>query len=279
MNPMPQQAEEIDTYTWLLTAHDTCPACGALAPANVLVCASCGLRLVVTVRPPTRSVTAFTLTGAWTIVAMGALMALFGAIMEVIGVTPAANSPEVLRWLIISSVTLALFGMFMTWACVKRRPFALYVGIALTLLLGIAGVGGGLLIAGPLSLSLVIISVLFASALILMHISVVREFIGEQRRLDFAPQATSAIGLYNEGREHYAAGRRFLAAQRWARAIGKDPSNAVYLHALGLVLAQLGHHKRALGQLERAMQAAPDDLWIREGYEVIRHQAHAAENS
>jgi len=225
------------------------------------------------VRPKDRSVTAFSLAGAWVFGLAGSILALIGALAQVLGVTTRTNSPQVLRGLLIGTVALAIFSGVMAWGCVERRPFALYIGIALATLLGAAGVVAGLVLGRTLSLILVIVSVLAASTLILMHISVAREFHGEWRRQVFEVGATSGKGLYKEGREYYDAGLHFLAAQRWARAIGKEPANASYLHSLGLVLAQLGHYDRALGQIESAMRSAPDNAEIRKSYGMVRRQA------
>jgi tetratricopeptide (TPR) repeat protein len=267
------QEEAPDTYTWLLTRLDGCPACGATIAADAIDCGACGRSLVTLVRPTNRSVTAFSLAGAWVFGLAGSILALIGTLAQVLGVTARTNSPRVLSGLLIGTVALAIFSGVMIWGCVERRPFALYIGIALATLLGAAGVVAGLVLGGTLSLILVIVSVLVASALILMHVSVAREFHGERRRQVFEVVATSAMGLYKEGREYYDAGLHFLAAQRWARAVGKDPTNASYLHSLGLVLAQLGHYERALGQIESAMRSAPDNAEIRKSHAMVRRQA------
>lgn len=265
---------EPDTYIWLLTTLDGCPACGATIAPDAPACGACGRSLLVTVRPAERSQTVFTLAGAWAIGACGGALALLGSALRLTGALPGANnSPRLWLPLTLGTLALAVFATLMAWGCWTRRPFALYCGIALAALLGITGIGAGLIVRGLLALILVIVGVLAASALILMHLAAAREFLGERRRQGFATRATSAIGLYQEGRACYEAGLWFMAAQRWARAIGKDPGNPTYMHALGLVLARLGHYDRALGQIERALQAAPGNARIRESYEWVRREA------
>jgi hypothetical protein len=264
---------EPDTYTWLLTTPDGCPACGARLAAEALVCHACGRSFAVIVRPAQRSRTTVALIGAWGIGVAGAALALFGVGMQLAGITPRTNTRQVLLWIAGVSLVLGSFTTLMAWGCWGRRVFALYSGIALSLLFGLAGIGAGLYFSDQLGLIVVIISLLSTSALLLMHLAVAREFIGERRRAVFPTSTTSAIGFYREGREYYESGLLFLAAQRWARALGKDPANATYLHALGLVLAQLGHYNRAIGQIERAMRSEPDNTQIRESYELVRQQA------
>jgi tetratricopeptide (TPR) repeat protein len=263
------KSDEPDTYTWLLTIRDACPACGAPLALDAPACAACGRSFMTLVQPAGRSVAARTLIGLWTFGTLGMVLALIGTLFQLLGVTPQTNSSTVLRWLLIGSVATGSFSALMAWACWGRRPFALYVGITLAALLGLAGVAVGLLFRGTIGLGLATAGILAAIILIMTHISALPEFRGELRRQVFASSATSGKGLYREGRAHYAAGLRFLAAQRWARAIGKEPSNVAYMHALGLVLAQLGHHDRALSQLDRARQLDPNDSEIRKSYETV----------
>lgn len=199
--------------------------------------------------------------------------------MQMIGITPQTNTRQVLLWIAGVSAALGSFATLMAWGCWGRRAFALYSGIALSLLFGLAGVGAGLYFSGQLGLSLVIVSLLSMSALLLMHLAVAREFIGERRRATFPTSTTSAIGFYREGRAYYKSGLLFLAAQRWTRALGKDPSNTTYLQALGLVLAKLGHYDRALSQLERAIRLEPDNKQVKESYEMVRRQAASRRSS
>jgi hypothetical protein len=269
----PDPVGEPDTYTWLLTTLDGCPACGTRLAADVLVCNACGRSFAVIVRPAQRSRTTVALIGAWGIGMAGAALALIGVGMQLAGITPQTNTRHVLLWIAGVSLVLGSFTSLMAWGCWGRRVFALYTGIALSLLFGLAGVGAGIYFSGQLGLILAIVCILSVSALLLMHLAVAREFIGERRRAVFPTNTTSAIGFHREGRAYYESGLLFLAAQRWARALGKDPANTIYLQALGLVLAKLGHYDRALSQIERALQSEPDNQQIRESYELVRRQA------
>jgi tetratricopeptide (TPR) repeat protein len=228
---------------------------------------------MVIVRPEQRSRTTVALIGAWGIGMAGAALALIGVGMQLAGITPQTNSRQMLLWIAGSSTALGSFATLMAWGCWGRRVFALYSGIALSLLFGLAGIGAGLYFSDQLGLIVVIVSLLSTCALLLMHLAVAREFTGERRRATFPSSTTSAIGFYQEGRAYYQSGLLFLAAQRWARALGKDPANATYLHSLGLVLAKLGYYDRALSQIERALQSEPDNQQIRESYELVRRQA------
>ena len=121
-------SEPSDTFTWLLTRAEACPACGAgLSPAAP-GCNACGRSLLVRYRPPQRSNTAKALAGAWLLGGMGALLALIGTLAQVLGITEQTNSDLVLRTLLIGSTLAGLLCAAMTWACLQRRPGALYVG-------------------------------------------------------------------------------------------------------------------------------------------------------
>jgi tetratricopeptide (TPR) repeat protein len=220
-------------------------------------------------RPAQRSVNTITLVGLWVFGLLGAVLALIGTLFQILGVTPQGNSPLILRWLLFGSLGLGAWSCLMIWGYWGRHVFILYLGIGLAALIGVAGVGAGLILKGPLALALASGGVLAAIALILTHVAALPEFRGERRRQSFEVSATSGKGLYQAGREWHAAGLHFLAAQCWARAIGKEPGNAAYMHTLALVLARLGHRERALGQLERALGIDPKNSEIRRSYEMI----------
>jgi hypothetical protein len=267
--------ESPDTYTWLLTHPPACPACGAAHAPDTPACGACGRSFMVLVRPERRSPATMTLVGLWWFGVLGAVLALVGTGAQILGLTEQTNSPVTLRWLVASSLMIGLVSTVMAWSLYARQIAALYVGILIALLVGAAGVVAAFLIRGLLGLLLATSGLLAAVVLLMTHAVALPEFRGELRRQAFETSATSALGLYQEGRAAYQSGLRFLAAQRWARAIGKEPGNAVYVHALGLVLAQLGHHQRALGQLERALRLAPDHPEIRRSYELLRQQTQA----
>lgn len=265
-------SEPSDTFTWLLTRAEACPACGASQAPAAPGCGACGRSLLVRYRPPQRSNTAKALAGAWLLGGMGALLALIGTLAQVLGVTKQTNSDLVLRTLLIGSTLAGLFCAAMTWACLERRPGALYVGIALAALLGAAGFVGGLLLRGPLGLGLATGCVFGALALVVMHLSVMREFRGELRRQSHPVGGGSARGMARQGREYLIAGLPFAAAQCWARALGKEPGNAEYLHALGLALARLGEHDRAAAQIERALAIDPGNAEFGRSLALVQGQ-------
>jgi hypothetical protein len=265
--------EPPDTYTWLLTQRDACPACGAPLAPDAPSCGVCGRSFMQLVRPAQRSAATMTLVGLFAFGLLGAVLALIGTLSQVLGVTPRANSPQVLRWLLIGCTGIGLLSAVMAWGYWSRVVVVFYVGAALVALVGVVGVAAAFLVRGILGLLVASGGVLLAIALLATHVAALAEFRGEWRRQTFPASASSGQGLYQEGRALYAAGLRFLAAQRWARAIGKEPGNAGYLYALGLVLAQLGHHQRALGQLERARRADPNNAHIRQSLEMIRQSA------
>lgn len=267
-------SEPSDTFTWLLTRADACPACGAELPPTAPGCGACGRSLLVLYRPPQRSNTAKALAGAWLIGGMGALLALIGTLAQVLGLTKQTNSDLILRALLVGSTLAGLFCAAMTWACLERRPGALYVGMGLAAALGAGGFAAGLLLRGPLGLGLATGCVFGALALVLMHLSVMREFRGELRRLSYASGGASARGLARQGREHLIAGLPFAAAQCWARALGKEPGNAEYLHALGLALARLGEHRRAAAQIERALAIDPGNAEYQRSLAIVREHLH-----
>lgn len=259
-----------DTYTWLLSRAGACPACGADLAALAPACAACGRSFLQLHRPPRHSATARALAGAWAIGFLGALLMLVGTLFQVFGVVERTNTPQLLRVLLVGTTGAALFCALMAWACAARQPLALYTGGALSAGLGLASIAGGLWLRGPLGLALATLGGLASGALLFMHIAVAPEFRGELRRQSFAISASSARGLAREGRVFLMAGLPFLAAQCWARALGKEPGNAEYMHALGLALARLGYTERALGQIERAMRAEPGNPEFRRSYEALR---------
>lgn len=266
------ESEPSDTFTWLLTRAEACPACGAGLPPAAPGCAACGRSLLVRYRPPQRSNTAKALAGAWLIGCMGALLALVGALAQALGMVKQTNSDLVLRTLLIGSTLAGLFCAAMAWACLERRAGALYVGMALAALLGAGGFVGGLLLRGPLGLGLATGCVLGALALVVMQLGALREFRGELRRQSFPVGATSARGLARQGREYLIAGLPFAAAQCWARALGKEPGNAEYMHALGLALARLGEHGRAAAQIERALAIDPGNAEFGRSLALVQEQ-------
>lgn len=265
-------SERGDTFSWLLTRAEACPACGADLAASAPGCGACGRSLLVHYRPQQHSTTAKALAGAWLIGGLGALLALIGTLAQVLGVTKQTNSDQVLRILLAGSTIAGLFCAGMTWACLGRRVAALYIGLGLAALLGVAGFAGGLLLRGPLGLGLATGCVFGACALALMHLSAMREFRGELRRQSFPISGSSARGLARQGREYLVAGLPFAAAQCWARALGKEPGNAEYLHALGLALARLGEHERAAAQIERALALEPANAEFQRSLTIVRGQ-------
>jgi hypothetical protein len=267
--------EAPDTYTWLLTHPPACPACGAAHAPDAPGCGACGRSFMALVRPARRSPATMTLVGLWWFGLLGAVLAIVGTGAQILGLTEQTNNPTVLRWLVAGSLLAGLVSTLMAWGLYARQIAALYVGMLIAVLAGTAGVVAAFLIKGLLGLLLASGGLLTAIVLLMTHVVVLPEFRGELRRQTFETSATSALGLYQEGRAAYQSGLRFLAAQRWARAIGKEPGNVAYVHALGLVLAQLGHRERALGQLERALRLAPSHPEIRRSYELMRHESQA----
>lgn len=272
VNAVSQLDDQIDTYSWLLAPGTRCPACGADSTPGAPKCARCGRSLMRLYRPPQRSTTTRALVGAWLIGLFGTVLALIGALFQVFGVIERSNSPQILRALLIGCTILGLFCALMVWGCFNRRAFALLIGIALAIGLGVAGIIGGLRLKGPPGLAVATLAMLVAGALSLMHLAVVREFRGEWRPERFAITASSGKGLFREGRANADAGLHFLAAQCWARAIGKEPGNAEYMHALGLSLARLGQYQRALDQLERAARLDPTNPHLRQSCALVRQQ-------
>lgn len=268
------QSSEPNTYTWLLTAADACPACGRGGVSSADICPACGRELVLVVKPPQRSVNAFTLAMAWSFAVGVALLAIVACAMQLLGTMEPVNDPALLRAVLAAATAGGLFALVLAWGCWTRRPFSLYVGIALAALAGLAGAVAGLRLLDDLpALSAALLSLLLAGGLILMHVSTIGEFRGQRRRLDTGVSAQNARQLYAQGREHYAVGLTFLAAQCWVRAVGRDPANVGYHHALGLALAKLGHPDRAAVELERALALAPENSQLRQDYDFVRRQA------
>lgn len=288
-------APEQDTFTWLLATSDGCPACGRPVNIDAPHCSSCGKGLTVLVRPEARSTAVMSLAGLWGIIAAGAALLAIGATLEAIGMVPRETSTEqsqILRslarlagiqsfdqpvttaptptWFLPVMLGLVVGGGTMAGVTWARRPFALYAGIGVALLLAAAGIAVGLRLRGMPALAPVISGLLLASFLILSYLSATPQFLGERRPIGRTPHSSSALGLYREGEAAYQAGLFFLAAQHWARALGKNPGDPALMHALGLALARLGQRERALAQLERAIQVAPHDARIRETYRLIQ---------
>jgi tetratricopeptide (TPR) repeat protein len=287
-----------DTYTWLLTAADPCPACGAQVSPGDVRCAACGRELTALYRPPSRSSAVVTLASLWGIGAAAALLMAIGSVLQergLLSAQPGADdggpvlrgvaravellgapaldapvvTPETPAWLAPALAVAALLAGALAWLCWARRPAGLYGGLAASLGLALAGVGAGVVWgwAGVLVMAACLAA---GAALGLGHLGAARELLGERRRIVATSSATSAAGLFREGRAQYEAGLTFLAARSWARALGKDPANPVYLHALGLALARLGEYERARGTLERAAALAPGDERIGAALEQVR---------
>lgn len=265
--------EAPDTYVWLISARDACPACGA-ALAGAARCAACGRSLLARVFRPRSAITR-ALIGAWAIGALGAVLIITGVVFQLTGITTMVNPLPLLRAALAGAAGLLVLCALMAWGCATRRLWAVYAGLALAATLALMAMGGGAWLGGPLGLALATGGLLGGIALLFMHVSVLGEFRGELRQQLFAPTATSARGLAREGRAFLLAGLPFLAAQCWARAIGAEPGNAEYMHALGLALARLGQHERALAQLARALSIEPDNNEFQRSYAVVRGRAGA----
>jgi tetratricopeptide (TPR) repeat protein len=255
--------------------------------------------LIAVYRPAKRSAGVVTVASVWGIVAVVALLTAIGSLAQERGLlqnAPAQNDPQILRslarildiesfdepveapppppWLAPSLVLMSAGAGMTAWLCWARRPPPLYAGLAAAGLFLAGGlVVGVTLKGGALGLAAVGAGVLMAAVVALLHLAAASEFLGERRPLDLRILATSAPGLYTEGRAHYAEGLVFQAARTWVRAVGRDPSNPTYLHVLGLALARLGKRDQALAALERAAAFAPGDPAIQKSLEAVRAAA------
>lgn len=269
-------SEQPDIYTRLLQDAAACPACGGAAQLDVERCPQCGRPLMAIVRPVERSHGVFALAGVWTIATLGSLLFAAGVLLRP---PDAAAESSNFPWsvvMVVGCLVLGLFTSLMAWGSWTRRPFTLYVGTTLAALLVLGGVAAGLIVQGQGGLILVSLSVLLGSPVVITHLLLGREFLGERRRLTFDTRTTSAKGLYNEGRSFYDTGLYFVAAQRWARAVSKNPTEPAYLHAFGLALARLGYYEDALSQIERAIRMEPEEQQFRQSYTVIERMQGAA---
>jgi len=156
-------------------------------------------------------------------------------------------------------IIIALICASMAWGCWLRRPWALYLGLGLSIIPLLAGIRTALFLQGLPALAPLIAGILGSALLILAHSAASPQLRGEPRRIVTTPAAGSAPGLFQAGRMCQQQGMTYLAARYWARALGKDPSNPTYSHALALVLIRLGMHKRARVFVERALRIVPHD--------------------
>jgi tetratricopeptide (TPR) repeat protein len=78
---------------------------------------------------------------------------------------------------------------------------------------------------------------------------------------------------YNSGIAYKNRGMWYMAAQEWEAALGKQPREPNYLHALGLAYAQLKRYDNARATLDAAIQAAPDNQRIKESRALVDQMA------
>lgn len=280
---MLQPADDQDTLTWLLQTEG-CPYCGASISNTDRQCSTCQRSFLLISRPEQRSTLIVSLAGLWGCAAGAAALNLLGAAAQRAGLlpreqpqeqsstlkaiagllgiawndAPVAAAPQPL-WFIPTMIVVALICAIMTWGCWLRRPWALYLGLGLSLLPVLAGIGAAFSLQGMPALAPLIAGVLASALMILAHSAATPQLRGEPRRIATTAPASSAPGLFQAGRIAQQQGMTYLAARHWARAIGKDPANPTYLYALALALARLGMRERARRMVERAVHIAPTD--------------------
>ncbi len=62
----------------------------------------------------------------------------------------------------------------------------------------------------------------------------------------------------------------YEAIFRWKKAVELDPENASARNNLGVAYEQSGEFELAEGEYERALELAPDSVYIRQNYELFR---------
>ncbi|HMP40004.1 MAG TPA: hypothetical protein PKA05_06450, partial [Roseiflexaceae bacterium] len=171
---------------------------------------------------------------------------------------PQASTPPPLPlWLVPILIVLAGGAGIMAYGTFVRATWVFYAACSVAVLLIVAAVAVSLLIGGPIVLMVSFAPLIMAILIGLGYIVVADDLFGEDQLVVYAPRGIHGRDLFIEGQAHAAAGRFFVAAQCWARAVAREPGNAEYLHALGLTLARLGQHAAALAALQRAHAAAP----------------------
>jgi tetratricopeptide (TPR) repeat protein len=261
-----------------------------------------------TYRPIRRSAAVTTLASLWGIAAAAGLLMTAGVLFQARGaVTPPqpaqggqiwaslarvvgvaaldapVAAPPPPAWLAPALVALALGAIAQACLCWARRPAALYAGVGAVALLATGGAVAGVASARAaatigaageraaplLAVGVTLAAVVAGAALALAYLGAARELMGKRRRVRPEAEGTSAPSLFRAGRALYEDGLTFAAARAWARALGRDPSNPDYLHALGLALTRMGERERAAAVLARALEADPSDARIRAAYERV----------
>lgn len=280
---MPNPTDDQDTIGWLLQTEG-CPYCGAATGVDDRRCPGCQRALLLISRPEQRSTLIVSLAGLWACGAGIAALIVVGTVAQRAGLLPREQPQEqssTLKtiagllgipwndaplaaappppWFLPMMLVIVLICAAMAWGCWLRRPWALYLGLGLSLLPVLAGIGAAFSLRGLPALSPLIAGVLGSAVLILAHSAATTQLRGEPRRIPSTAVASSAPGLFQAGRIAQQQGMTYLAARHWARALGKDPANPTYLYALALALVRLGLRARARRLVERALQIAPAD--------------------
>lgn len=287
---------ERDTFEWLLTT-DGCPYCGSELPSTAERCSACQRPVFLLVRSGLATTLFQSLGLIWVLGAVQAVVLAAGAWLQLAGLLPipqpAPLHPSIQAlaqflkirwssrvvvaepppdWFVPTMVMIALLAGSLAWGTFKRQRWSLLVGVLLSLLPVLLGLGAALFFQGAPGLVAFSLGVVFSIALVFLHVVALTQGRTERQVIGMDTAARSAIGLFQAGRAAQQAGMTYLAARYWARAISKDPTNPAYLHALALALAQLGAPTRGLSLVERALMRAPNDPELQATAELLRHR-------
>jgi hypothetical protein len=278
---MLEPTDDQDMFRWLLQMEG-CPYCGASIRSADSSCAACQRSLLLIYRPEQRSSLILSLVGVWGCGAGGAALIVVGAVAQQAGLLPREqpreqsfpfaaiahllglpwnDTPVVAAppppWFIPALLIITLICALMACGCWLRRPWALYLGLGLSMIPLLVGIVAAVTLHGSIAIAPLITGILVSALLILVHSAATAQLRGEPRRIQMTPSASSAVGLFQDGRICQQQGMTYLAARHWARALGKDSSNPTYMYALALALVRLGRRESARLMVERALRIAP----------------------
>lgn len=163
-----------------------------------------------------------------------------------------------------------VFYMFVTRALGRQRRWAYVIAIILSVI-------NGAWYAFALSLEAMFgsftLNTLFSAAIqtlmIVLTVLSYRDFWGPKVRFQPEVGYGDDVVHYNNGVAYKKRGMWYMAAREWEAAARKAPNNIEYLHALGLIYAQIKHFDHARLTLDRAVAIAPDNAQLRESRTLI----------
>jgi tetratricopeptide (TPR) repeat protein len=274
-----------------------CPYCGAPTVLKQHACTQCRGDLMVRAAPPAKRSLALTVLGfLW---GVGGVLLLLITLLEFflflwlrqsIPTRAVGGSADGLLLAVAITLVVGMFYVILARGLLARRLWAYVTNIVLIVLSFFGTLSGaaattlliGLLlstlgrtrnaqaVAGTASLIvLAVLGIAFVLLPIALTIMSYRDFFGPKVRFQPIVEPAEHLVHYNNGIAYKNRGMWYMAAQEWDVAVSKKPTEASYLHALGLAYAQLKQPEKARGILDRAIQIEPANLQIKESRALI----------